>query len=123
VVHTPIIDEVSGDRNRGRWLAGYRARWSALSLLSKILLVLSTLSALEVVVVLLFVAYLFVGAYSGGNDPTSPAPLLFPIAIAIFFVVGGPSMLLCGLLWAGFTYSRQRRTRPGGPARRRRTVD
>jgi hypothetical protein len=90
-----------------------------LSLLSKILLVLSALSSLEVVVVAMFAGYLFVGGYLGGNNPTSLNGLLFPLAFLVFFGVGVPSMLVCGLLWVGYTASRRRRARPGEPARRR----
>jgi hypothetical protein len=106
-------------RNGGRRLARYAARWSGLSWLSRILLVLSALSSLEVVIVLLYVGYLIVYGYSGGNNPTSLNGLLFPLAFLIFFVVGGPSMLLCALLWAGYSFSRRRgeRVRRHRPAR------
>src|SRR5215469_8955639 len=104
-----------------RRLAGYIARWSGLSLLSRILLVLSALASLGVAVILVFVAYLFIGGYSGGNSPTNVAPVLFPIALLLFIFAGLPSMLVCGLLWAGYAISRRRGTRRGEPARRRRS--
>ena len=106
---------------RGR-LADYRARWSALSLLSKILLVLSLLASLGVVVIVLFVGYLFIGGYSGGNNPTSINALLFPIALLVLVFAGVPSMLVCGLLWGGYAVSRRRGPRPGETARFRRSA-
>lgn len=109
-----------GDRNGGRRLAGYLARWSGLSLLSKILLVLAFLATLAVVVIVLFVSYLLIGAYSGGNNPASINGLLFPLALIVLGVFGFPSSLVCALLWAGFAVSRRRgarRREPGEPSR------
>jgi NADH:ubiquinone oxidoreductase subunit H len=105
------------DRDSRGWLAGSRARWSGLSLLSKILLVLSAIASLAVVVIMLFVVYLFIGGYSGGNNPTSIAPVLFPIAFFLFVFAGVPSMLVCCLLWIGYAISRYRDTRRGEPVR------
>ncbi len=90
-------------------LADYRARWSRLSLLSRVLLVLSVLSSAAVAAILGLVVYLFIGGYSGGSNPTSVAPLAFPLAILLFVIVALPSMLICGLLWAGFSLSSRRR--------------
>lgn len=106
----------------GRWLTGYLGRWSGLSLLSRILLALSALSSLAVAVILTFVLYLFIGGFSGGNGPTSVAPVLFPIAFLLLIVAGLPSMVVCGLLWVGYAASRRRRAQPGEPARRRRSA-
>jgi hypothetical protein len=57
---------------------------------------------------------------SRGNSPTSITPILYPIAIALFVVAGLPSVLICGLLWTGYSLSRRRKVRPdhegaGGP--------
>ena len=109
------------ERHWGRWLADRRARWSALSLASKILLVLSAIASLAVVVIILFFAYLLVGAYSGGNNPTSVNGLLFPLAFLFLGFVGFPSLLVCSLLWAGYAASRRRRPRAGESAWRRRS--
>ncbi len=79
------------------------------------MLVLSVLASAEVTAVLVFVAYLFIGGYSGGSSPTSVAPVLFPIAILIFLAAGLPSMLICGLLWAGFALSSRRQDRANAP--------
>jgi hypothetical protein len=79
------------------------------------MLVLSVVASAEVAAVLVFVAYLFIGGYSGGSSPTSVAPVLFPIAILIFLAAGLPSMLICGLLWAGFSISSRRRDRASAP--------
>jgi hypothetical protein len=72
----------------------------------------SLLTSAAVAVVLGLVIYLFIGGYSGGNSPTSVTPVLFPIAILLFVVAGLPSMLLCGAMWAGYSLSTRRRTRP-----------
>lgn len=84
------------------------------------MLVLSVFASTAVAVILAFVLYLFIGGYSGGNSPTSVTPILFPIAILLFVVGGLPSMLICGLLWTGYSLSRRRQARPdhkstGGP--------
>ncbi len=78
---------------------------------------LSVLASAAVAVILGFVVYLFVGAYSGGGSPTNVAPVLFPVAILLFIVAGLPAMLVCGLLWAGYTRSTRRRDRPDAPGR------
>ena len=79
------------------------------------MLVLSVLASAEVAAVLVLVVYLFIGGYSGGSSPTSVAPVLFPIAILIFLAAGLPSMLICGLLWAGFSLSSRRPDRASAP--------
>jgi hypothetical protein len=75
------------------------------------MLVLSLLTSAAVAVVLGLVVYLFIGGYSGGNSPTSVTAVLFPIAILLFVVAGLPSMLLCGVMWAGYSLSTRRRNR------------
>jgi len=117
------IMSVSGDHDPRRRLAGYRDRWSALSLLSKILLGLSLLSSLGVGVIVVYVVYMIIFGYSGGNDPTSINALAIPLAFLVLFFIGVPSMLVCGLLWGGYAVSRRRSARPSGPARRRRSGD
>ena len=79
------------------------------------MLVLSVVASAVAAVVLGFVAYLFIGGYSGGSSPTSVTPVLFPIAILLFVLVGLPSLLLCGLMWAGYSLSTRRRRRAGQP--------
>lgn len=106
---------MSSDHEPRRWPARYRARWLGLSLLSKILLILSVLASLAIVVIISFFLYLFNGGYSGGNNPTSVAPVLFPIAFLFLGFVGFPSMLACVLLWAGYAISRRRDARRGEP--------
>jgi hypothetical protein len=80
------------------------------------MLVLSVLTSVLLAGVLGLVLYLFIGGYSGGNSPTSVTPVLFPIALLIFVVVGLPSMLLCGAMWAGYSLSTRRRRLAGGDA-------
>ncbi len=75
------------------------------------MLVLSVLTSAAVAIILGLVAYLFIGGYSGGSDPTSITPVLFPIALLLFVFAGLPSMLLCGVMWAGYSLSMRRRGR------------
>ncbi len=84
------------------------------------MLVLSVLASAAVAAIMGLVVYFFIGGYSGGSSPTNIAPILFPIAIGLFIVAGLPSMLICALLWAGYSRSSRRgsrgRTRqPGRP--------
>ena len=113
---------MSSDHDPRRWPAGYRARWLGLSLLSKILLMLSVLASLAIVVIILFSVYLLIGAYAGGSNPTSVNGVLFPIALLFLGTVGFPSMLVCVLLWVGYAISRRRDARRGEPARRPRSA-
>jgi hypothetical protein len=76
------------------------------------MLVLSLLASTVVAVILSFVLYLFIGGYSGGHSPTNITPILFPLAFALFVVAGLPSMLICGLLWTGYSLSRRPKIRP-----------
>jgi uncharacterized membrane protein len=103
---------MSSDYDPRRWPAGYRARWLGLSLLSRILLMLSVLASLAIVVIVLFSAYLFIGAYAGGSNPTSVNGV-FPVALLFLAIVGFPSLLVCVLLWAGYAISRRRDARRG----------
>jgi hypothetical protein len=73
------------------------------------LLVLSVLATAGVAAIIGLVIFFFIGGYSGGSDPTSIAPVLFPIAILLFLFGGLPAMLICVLLWLG--YARSSRTR------------
>ena len=77
------------------------------------MLVLSVLASAAVATIMGFVVYLFIGGYSGGDSPTNIAPVLFPIAILLFLVAGLPAMLICALLWAGFSRSSRRRSASG----------
>jgi uncharacterized membrane protein YtjA (UPF0391 family) len=79
------------------------------------MLVLSVLTSALVAGVLGLVVYLFIGGYSGGSSPTNVAPVLFPVAILLFVVAGLPSMLLCGVMWAGYLLSTRRRKHPEAP--------
>jgi hypothetical protein len=76
------------------------------------MLVLSVVGSVAVAVIMAVVLYLFIGGYSGGNNPTSITPILFPIAIAVFVVAGLPSVLICCLLWTGYSLSRRQKVRP-----------
>jgi hypothetical protein len=50
-----------------------------------------------------------IGGYSGGSNPTSVTPILFPVALLLLLAGGLPAMLVCGLLWAGYSLSRRHR--------------
>ena len=102
---------MSSDYEPQRRLAGFRARWLGLSLLSKVLLMLSVLASLAIVVIILFFVYLVIGAYSGGSNPTSVNGVLFQIALLFLGIVGFPSTLVCVLLWVGYAISRRRDAR------------
>ena len=80
-----------------------------LSWLSRVLLALSVLASVAVAVIVAFVGYLFVSGYSGGNDPTSVAPLAFPVAIIFFAIAGLPAILICAGLWVAHGVSVRRR--------------
>jgi hypothetical protein len=106
---------MSNDYEPRRWPASYRARWLGLSLLSKILLMLSVLASLAIVVIVLIFIYLLIGAYSGGSNPESINAVLFPIALLFLAIAGIPSALVCVLSWAGYAISRRRDARRGEP--------
>ena len=95
--------------------------WRSL-LLNRTLLVLAIVASAATVVIIGFLINLFVQGYSGGNDPTSVAPLAFPIAIALFLIAGVPGLLISALLWLAYTASNVARARshqaerPSNPA-------
>lgn len=80
-----------------------------LSPLSIVLLVLSILASAGLLVLLAGLFYLFAQGYSGGNDPTSVAPLAFPVSFVLFLYFGVPVAMLCTVLWLGFAFSLRRR--------------
>lgn len=86
--------------------------WRSL-LLNRALLVLAVVASTASAVIVGFLVNLFIQGYSGGNDPTSVAPLAFPVAILFFVIVGFPAMLICALLWLAYTASRGARARAG----------
>jgi hypothetical protein len=86
--------------------------WRSL-LLNRALLVLAVVASTATAVIVGFLVNLFIQGYSGGNDPTSVAPLAFPVAILSFVIVGFPAMLICALLWLAYTASKAARARGG----------
>lgn len=90
-----------------------RAWWQRHTLRTKILLLLATIATAGTVVVLAFVTYLFIGGFSGGNDPTSVTPVLFPISMLLFLIAGLPAILVSGGLWVGFSLSSARTRKDG----------
>jgi ABC-type polysaccharide/polyol phosphate export permease len=84
----------------------WRSPW-----LNRTLLVLAVLVSAATVVILGFLVYLYFQGYSGGNDPTSVAPLAFLFAIALYGIVGIPAQLICALLWVAYATSRVARKR------------
>lgn len=73
------------------------------------MLLLSVLASTAVAVILALVLDLFIGGYSGGSNPTSVTPILFPVALLLLLAGGLPAMLVCGLRWAGYSLSRRHR--------------
>src|ERR1700722_20824513 len=71
------------------------SRAQRLVLLRRPLLAFSVPASAAAAAVVGFAASLFAGGYSGGGDPQSVAPLLFPLAFLILAVVGLPASLLC----------------------------
>ena len=80
--------------------------WRSL-LLNRILLVLAVLASAAAVVIFWFIINLFIAGFSGGNDPTSIAPLAFPFALLFFVIAGIPAMLICAMLWLAFAGSKR----------------
>ena len=74
---------------------------------------LAVLASAATVVIFGFLINLFIAGYSGGNDPTSVAPLAFPIAILFFVIAGVPAMLISALLWLAYAASKAARARAG----------
>jgi hypothetical protein len=84
--------------------------WRSL-LLNRTLLVLAVLASAATVAILGFLVDLFIAGYSGGNDPTSVAPLAFPVAILGFVIAGIPALVISALLWLTYAASRGARAR------------
>jgi hypothetical protein len=70
--------------------------------LSQALFAFAVLASVVVAGVYGFAVYVFVMARSGGSDPESAAPLLFPLGILLLAFVGSPAALVCGGAWAGY---------------------
>jgi ABC-type polysaccharide/polyol phosphate export permease len=85
-----------------------RHAWHSL-LLNRILLVLAVLASAATAVLIGFLVNLFIQGFSGGNDPTSIAPLAFFFALVFYVVAGIPAQLICGLLWVAYAASRAAR--------------
>jgi hypothetical protein len=84
--------------------------WRSL-LLNRTLLVLAVIASAATAVIIGFLINLFIAGYSGGNDPTSVAPLAFPIAILGFVIAGVPAMAISALLWLTYAASKGARAR------------
>lgn len=80
----------------------YPPRATRHMILRRALLTFAVLTAAAGAVVTGFAVYLFIGGYSGANDPQSVSGLLFPIALLIFGVVGVPLLLACAASLAGY---------------------
>jgi hypothetical protein len=75
--------------------------------------VLAVVASAATAVIVGFIVNLFIQGYSGGNDPTSVAPLAFPVAILFFVIAGFPAMLICALMWLAYAASKAARARAG----------
>ena len=84
--------------------------WRSL-LMIRALLVLAVLASAATLVIFGFLVNLFIQGYSGGNDPTSIAPLAILFAILGYVIVGIPAALFCALLWIAYLGSRAARAR------------
>ena len=83
-------------------MINFPSRAQRLVLLRRALLGFSVLASAAAATVVGFAAYLFTEGYSGGGDPQSVAPLLFPFAFLILAVVGLPASVLCAASWTGY---------------------
>jgi hypothetical protein len=106
----PTVGDVSTATWHGRFWQMIKRSWRSL-LLNRILLVLAILATAAAVVILGFLINLFIAGFSGGNDPTSVAPLAFPFALVFFVIAGIPALLVSTLLWFAYAASRTARAR------------
>jgi hypothetical protein len=109
----PTLGGVSTATFPDRFWEMIQRAWRSL-LLNRALLVLAVLASAATVVILGFLVNLFIQGYSGGNDPTSIAPLAFPIAILGFVIAGIPALVISTLLWLAYTASKAGRARARG---------
>jgi hypothetical protein len=93
-------------------MINFPSRAQRLVLLRRALLGFSVLASAAAATVVGFAAYLFTEGYSGGGDPQSVAPLLFPLAFLILAVVGLPASLLCAASWTGYLAAARKSRQP-----------
>jgi hypothetical protein len=86
-----------------------KARW--LVALRRVVFGFAVLASAAETAVLGYAAFLFAWGYFGGNNSTSPDPLLIPFAFLMVLVVGLPIALVCAMTWAGYFAMARRRAR------------
>ena len=106
----PSVGSMNTATCRGRFREMIQRAWRSL-LLNTALLVLAVVASAAAVVIVGFIVNLFIQGYSGGNDPTSIAPLAIPIAMLFYVIAGIPAMLICAMLWLAYTASKTARAR------------
>jgi hypothetical protein len=93
-------------------MINFPSRAQRLVLLRRALLGFSVLASAAAATVVGFAAYLFTEGYSGGGDPQSVAPLLFPLAFLILAVVGLPMAVICAASWTGYLAASRKSRQP-----------
>jgi hypothetical protein len=93
-------------------MTNHLPRATRLVLLRRALLVLAVLASAAAAAVLGFAGYLFTEGYSGGGDPQSVAPLVFPIAFLILAVLGLPAAVVCAASWTGYLAAARKSRQP-----------
>ena len=83
-----------------------------LVLLRRALLALAVLASAAAATVVGFAIYLVVEGYSGGGDPQSVAPMLFPIAFLVLAVFGLPVAVVCAATWTGYIAAARKSRQP-----------
>jgi hypothetical protein len=106
----PTVDDVNTATFPGRFWEMIQRAWRSLWL-NRTLLVLAVVASAATVVIIGFLVWLYFQGYSGGNDPTSVAPLAFLFAIALYGIIGIPAQLICALLWLAYSASGTARAR------------
>jgi hypothetical protein len=106
----PTVGDVNTATFPERFSEMSQRAWRSL-LLNRILLVLAVFVSAATAVIVGFLVYLYLQGYSGGNDPTSVAPLAFLFAIVLYGIIGIPAQLICALLWLAYAASRAARAR------------
>jgi len=80
-------------------------------LLNVTLLVLAVLASAATVVILGFLINLYIQGSSSANDPTGLGGLAVFLALAGYYIVGIPAMLICTMLWLAYRASKVARAR------------
>jgi hypothetical protein len=113
----PTVGDVTTSTYRRRFWAAIQRAWRSV-LLNMTLLVLAVLASAATVVILGFLANLYIQGYLAGNGPTSLGGLAVFIALVGYYIVGIPALLICTLLWLAYRASKAARARARRAERR-----